>query len=979
MRRHLPALALVVMQAALPAAHAQQAAFRAQNGVVTSGGPTAAARALNTALPGALAARTAALSAWNVGASLAQARGQHAAAALNGKIYVWGGYSASEISSLEIYNPATNTWSAGAPLPQALRGHAHAVGNNGLLYSFSGVSGSDKVSSSYSYNPATNVWTTLAPIPVAVWEARATTGTDGRIYVLGGENNLYGNQIYNPTANTWTTGAPLPITTLGAAVVTDGSGRIHLIGGATNGYTAGTTHYVYNPVTDTWATAAALPTAIAQAGCTLGSDGKIYVIGGKGYTGNNSAPFFQSAYVYTPASDTWATDTSLPVQLGETKAVTLGSSIYTLAGCNGIFQSVVYRASLGNTYTWTGATSTAWALGSNWAGGVVPTATDNAIIPTGLSRYPVVSTAATAANVVVISGASLSLTDGSTLTVTGNWINDGTFNAAGNSTVALAGTAAQSLGGGSTMQLRNLTVGAAGATLTGRTEIQRLLTLNGNLATNGQQFLILSNNVGSGMVYNNGGVVTGSTMVQRYIDVASNADFGYRHFAPAVSGGTFNTLNIFPILPGALAAGPLQLNTAYNSAAQPGLVTPYPTVFSYDQSRVGAVAGPTGFDQGWQSPAVGSTLVPTAGFTINEPAGNFLELTGTSLNNGPFTRAGLTRTTADGGWALIGNPYPAPIDWNRVGRTNVDAAAYVYRSTGRYDGGYAAYVNGVGSNVLPMGQAFFVRVSTVGVSGSVAFTNASRETTFTDPTFARPARTETRPLLQLALRRAGTTAAGQQDDFYVYEQSGATPGFDSEFDALKVQLNGGDQPSLYQVEGAQGLAIQGLPAGSIPRALALGVQAPAAGTYEFSPAQLVNFAAGEALWLEDKLTGTWHDLRQGAYATQLSQGLSTARFVLHLHEARPLATKAAAWAGELQLYPNPAANAPVTVAATGVLGTTAELVLTNSLGQSVWQQTAVIAGRELRTQVPVAELARGVYQLQVRSAAGVLTRKLVLR
>ncbi|TGE14746.1 Kelch repeat-containing protein [Hymenobacter elongatus] len=1001
MRKILPALALIVL-----AAPAYQSAFAQQNTSrqlvpgqyypgLTSNMP--AMRAISRRAADGSVAPSRTTAAWTAVASMSLARSQHAATATGGKLYVWGGYigdlnSAPALnSSLEIYNPTTNSWSAGANNPSAVRGHASAVGTDELVYSFSGVDINGFTSSCYRYNPTTNVWAPLAAIPVAVWLAGAATGADGRIYVFGGYDaggnlSYTGTQIYTPATNTWSTGAPMPVGRHGHVAVKDASGTMHIIGGTQSsnaGATAITSHVAYNPTTNTWTTLAPLPVGVNQAGATLGADGNIYVVGGKDNYFNNNPTFFNTVYVYNPTANTWSTGTSLPILLSETKTVTLGTDLYTLAGANGVQQTVAYRSPVVGNFTWTGNISTSWTLGSNWSGGVVPTAADDVTITTGLTRYPVVTgTTPTARTITIKNGGQLTISNGGSLTVTGDFVNNGTFTAVDNASVVLTGATTQTVGGTTITQFRNLTVGGAGATLGGQVEIQRLLTLTGNLNTNSQRFLILSNNVGTAMVYNNGGIVTGATVVQRYIDVASNSGFGYRHFSPAVGGATLNNLAIFPVLPGAQNPGPMQINATYNSAAAPGAVTPFPTVFAYDQTRVGTVAGSSSFDQGWASPAAANqSLTLSRGLTINQPAGNFFELTGPTLITGAVAVGGLTRSTeADAGWQLIGNPYPSPIDWNRVSRTNVDAAAYVYRSTGQYDGGYTAYVNGVGTNILPMGQAFFVRVSTAGASGSVAFANASRETTFSDPTYARPAQTETRPLLQLTLQRAGATGAANQDDFYVYEENGATPGFDSQYDALKVQLNGGDQPTLYQSVGTEGLAIQGLPAGATPRSLALGVHVAVAGTYTFAPAQLLNFAATEPVWLEDKLSGQWHDLRQGAYTVPLGAGLSTTRFVLHLHQATVLAGgKAAAWTGELQLYPNPAASkAPVTVVASGVTGQ-AELVLVNSVGQRVWQQTATAAGRELRASVPTTGLAAGIYTLQVRSAAGVLTRKLVVQ
>jgi hypothetical protein len=46
--------------------------------------------------------------------------------------------------------------------------------------------------------------------------------------------------------------------------------------------------------------------------------------------------------------------------------------------------------------TWTGATSTDWHTAANWSGGVVPAATDTAVVPAAVSNFP-----ALAANVSI--------------------------------------------------------------------------------------------------------------------------------------------------------------------------------------------------------------------------------------------------------------------------------------------------------------------------------------------------------------------------------------------------------------------------------------------------------------------------------------------------------------------------------------------------------------------------------------------------
>ncbi|UOQ53619.1 T9SS type A sorting domain-containing protein [Hymenobacter cellulosivorans] len=972
MRLFLPAAALAVVAGSLRApAQAQQRAALPVNTI--GSGPVTAAR-------------TSALSAWTTLAKMpvSQFAGGHAI--LDGKIYLTGGYASGNWSTrVQIYDIATNTWSSGAPMPKRL-GAPGSVAKDGVIYSIGGVILDTVVpsSSSLTYTPTTDTWaaSTLRNYPWAGSGQQSNQGLkgwvapDGKIYI---QDTQYGTDIYNPVTNSWGATIGPPSTTgqfqdrYGHALVLDANGLVHAFGGGrgSNGPTgfyqqAVAAHSVYNPATGLWTAAAPMPLPKLQASAVLGSDGNLYVIGG----GITSADYAPDVQIYNPTTNTWAVGPSLPIATGNTYVLTQGNDIYVV-NPNGTYRATITVSGI----TWTGAVSSSWTEAGNWSSGTVPTATDDVTIPAGLARYPSITSATpTAHTLTVASGAQLSVADGGTLSLTGNLVNNGSFSSTGSGTLAFTGATAQVLGGTAPTTLTTLRVGPAGATLAGPVTVQRQLTLQGNLTTTGQSLVLASSSTGTALVVNRGGVVTGPATVQRYIEATDYAGAGYRHFSPALSGARVADLTV-----SGSGAVPLVVNAAYNLAAEPSLVTPFPTVFAYAQSRVS-----TDFGTGWMSPAAASALLPPGqGLTIQQQAGTTLALTGPTLTTGTVSVQGLSRGSgAEAGWQLLGNPYPSPVDWSRVSTSNLEAAAYVYRATGPYAGGYTAYVNGIGRSVLAQGQAFFVRVNSVGAVGSATFTNAARDTSYTNPGYARPARPETRPLVQLLLQRAGsTTSAASQDEFYVYEQAGATAGFDGAFDAVKVQLNGGTQPSLYQVVGTQAVAIQGLPAGTGARSLQLGVNAPEAGSYVFSAAQLLNLPAGEPVWLEDKLSNTWHDLRQGSYAVNLSQGLSTTRFVLHLHQGAVLGSqKATSWKGELQLYPNPASNsAAVTVVASGVPGSSAELVLLNVVGQIVRQQPLAVTGKEVRGTVALSGLAPGIYSVQVRSLNGVLTHQLALQ
>ncbi|OON67051.1 hypothetical protein B0919_19645 [Hymenobacter sp. CRA2] len=678
---------------------------------------------------------------------------------------------------------------------------------------------------------------------------------------------------------------------------------------------------------------------------------------------NNTATIRQGlAYSWTPAAGLNVTAG------GAVLANPTATTSYRVRATNvnsGCYTEATVTVNVGGAFTWSGAVSSDWNTPANWACGVVPTANDNISIPAGMTRYPVISANAAVGSITIESGGRLTVTGG-TFSVMGQFMNSGLFSQTGG-TVAMQGATADDIGGTGNTDFGNLSIGAGGARLMAPVQVHGLLTLAGNLNTNGQMLTLLSNSAGTAAVYNNGGVVQGTATVQRWIDPALNPGAGYRHFAAPVSGSTVVDLSTGSFVP--------VVNPAYNGATNPGAVTPFPTVFGYDEVRL--QPGPSNvFDTGWYSPAsLGDALTPGRGYTV-QLAPQTVDFVGT-LNNGAVNIP-LTRGAAAQGWNLVGNPYPSPLDWDQVARpASIDAAAYVYRSTSPYAGGYQSYVNGVGapgSHLIAMGQGFFVRANSG--APTLALTNSARVTTLENPALNRTQ--ETRPLLALALRLTGGSTA-HEDVLYVYQQAGATTGFDGAYDALKLQLNSGQQPTLYQQAGTDALSIQGLPTGNQPLDLPLAVNAAVAGSYTFTPQQLVNFDASAQLWLEDRQTGAWHNLRQGDYAAQLPAGLHPTRFVLHLNAQRPLSSQPNRLTGAaLQVYPNPTNGREVTLSAAGLTGHSAELRLVNSLGQVVRQETAPLTGHLLERALPVQQLPAGVYTVQVRTAAGTLTRKLVL-
>ncbi|MDO7875287.1 Ig-like domain-containing protein [Hymenobacter sp. ASUV-10] len=659
-----------------------------------------------------------------------------------------------------------------------------------------------------------------------------------------------------------------------------------------------------------------------------------------------------------------------PTTPGTATTVSIAANVVQDAAGNGNTAAATYSLTyLVTSVTWNGNTSTNWFTAANWTPALVPTATLNATIPNGRPNSPAI-TAGTASvrNLTINSGATLTQGTG-TLNVAGNVTNNGTFAPTGG-TVGLGGTTLSNMLGSSRVRFWNLTVGANGAQVStsAGTSVRRLLTLTANLTTNGNDFVLESDAAVTGLVYNNGGVISGNVTVQRYIAPTTNAGAGYRHYSAPVSTATVGSLATAGFTP--------VVNPAYNSLAQPGFAAPFPTVYGYDQSRLSLTNDLDFFSKGWVSPAsLGDQLTVGQGYSVNISGGQTLAVTGPQ-NNGTYTQTlarGPVRGTPDqAGWQLVGNPYPAPLNYAQVtaaDRPNLDGTMYVYASSGPYTGTYGFYNNGIGniSPIIAQSQGFFMRVSTGQTSGSLTFRNAQRVTSYTNPTYQRT--NTTRPLVQLDLQ--GANAA---DPLYVYFEQGATAGPDAEFDAVKLANPSG--LNLSAVAGNVEMAIDALPLpGATAVTVPLQVRVPATGTYTLHAASIVNLPAGMVAYLRDRQTGTVQDLsQQPDYSFAFNAAYTGVRFELFFTPQRVTAVAPASLSAQVAVFPNPAHKAvfvelPATLSRAAVTVT-----LVDALGRTVLTQPLTGAS----TQLALDGVAAGVYALRLQTAQGTITKKLTV-
>jgi hypothetical protein len=550
------------------------------------------------------------------------------------------------------------------------------------------------------------------------------------------------------------------------------------------------------------------------------------------------------------------------------------------------------------------------------------------------------------------------------------------------------GTVAQATGSGLPAQVRSLsTLNPAPLTLGAPLSVDYALTVGaaGDLVTAGNPLTLLSNYGGTALVVNSGtGVVSGAATVQRAIYPSPNSGIGYRHYSAPVLNSTVADLvptATIGSISTAITFAPV-LNPTYNTSLTPTAETPFPNVYGYDERRVLLTNNLAGFDKGFFSPtSLADPLVPGRGYAVNIAANHLVDFVGT-LTNGdlPVPLTSTRPTNPDGGWALLGNPYPAPLNYALVDpadRAGLEGAIYVYSSTSQYGGQYRSYVNGIGTSVLPIGQGFFARVATGLSTATLTFRNSQRLTTPVSTNFLRPA-TDPRPQVQLAL-----SGAGLRDELVAYAEAGATPAFDAAFDATKLPNSTGLNLSSTATSG-ESLAIDARPAFTTATTLPLAIGVPAPGSYALSAADLANLPAGLDAFLADDLAGQVVKLSPGtsySFSVSASQAaaLITGRFRLFFRPATALATTASLPAESVSVYPNPARERFTVVLPGLAQASTVRAELLNGLGQVVRRQTAALPATGTQLTIEAAGLAAGVYTLRLQAGTTSLAKRLVVQ
>ncbi|WP_144282449.1 T9SS type A sorting domain-containing protein [Chryseobacterium echinoideorum] len=312
--------------------------------------------------------------------------------------------------------------------------------------------------------------------------------------------------------------------------------------------------------------------------------------------------------------------------------------------------------------------------------------------------------------------------------------------------------------------------------------------------------------------------------------------------------------------------------TAMYSGSTPSFITEYDTATDYFVN------------------AVSTTSVFAKGYSIKTPVVSNVEFIGVP-NNGTQT---FPLSTAGNGYNLVGNPYPSNLDLTAFYNTNsgrISNTFYFWDNTSNSvtvqggatttNIGYATYnpvsqiwtpapnISAIpAENSVKIGQGFIVK-ATNAADTSLSFSNDMR--TAAAATFYNKNNSSTEGKFWLRLNSSYNT----NNTFAVAYINGASNSFDP-YDSKAI---GTGSDAFYTLAGTQKLVIQGRESFNINDVVPVGAKHFQNGNFTISLVQKEGiFNNGQAIYLHDKVTGTYTDLQNNTYSFAANSGDVSSRF-----------------------------------------------------------------------------------------------------
>jgi N-acetylneuraminic acid mutarotase len=265
--------------------------------------------------------------AWRRLADAPTERTEVAATLADGRIVVVGGFAepGPTVDVVEVYDIEDGTWSTGPPLPHAVN-HAMAAAVDGEVYVFGGYT-ADGPPTARAFVLRDDRWQEIAAMP----EPRAAGGAavaGERVYVVGGVGPTgvaTTTMVLDPAADSWTTAPGLgrPREHLGVAAV---AGSVYAVGGRAGSLEGFADLEAYAPG-GAWRTLVLMPTPRGGMAAAGTDNGFVVAMGGEEEGGT-----FEEAEAFDVAAGRWVTLPPLPTPRHGLGAVADGTTVYAIAG-----------------------------------------------------------------------------------------------------------------------------------------------------------------------------------------------------------------------------------------------------------------------------------------------------------------------------------------------------------------------------------------------------------------------------------------------------------------------------------------------------------------------------------------------------------------------------------------------------------------------------------------------------------------------
>lgn len=465
--------------------------------------------------------------------------------------------------------------------------------------------------------------------------------------------------------------------------------------------------------------------------------------------------------------------------------------------------------------------------------------------------------------------------------------------------------------------------GSGHRTANGKVELRGVLRLLEGSFDTADSLLLRSDSLGTALISGQGdGILSGELEIERYVD---GEEEQYLLFGTAFSSLAWESMS-----------NDLSTNT---SAAAP--VWGNNGIWEYREEE----SNP-GFGAGWHSRNQSEThLAQMKGYLISVQGGRVLRARGQLQSENPRVALRVSPgNTVLKGWNLVSNPYPSPVDWNKVLNDQPETISRTMLKAGsgnRYAGHFGAWLplgsnEGLGTNgatrYIGSQEGFFVKAFQ---ADTLQFMREHRVEVLNTRAVQVP---EQIPYLKLSLVQG---SSADETAIYFSSQASNSEAFDAT-DALKVpSLNG--KSWWYSNKDSMQLAIQGRFRLQGTDTIPLTVVVAQSGAMQVRLSEAVHLEATAMVFLEDRESGAMHNLRQNPVVNlNLNAGTLSGRFYLHVREGVKVSSYDAGCTGhEGRIHLN---NATATMWDVEVFNSVDSLIGTKNQLSGMWEWNTLPAG-----------------------------------